>query len=336
MLAGYIATRVALNDGLSVKLDVIPKGAQTLGELAHGAGYRVYGICTNPNISPRVGYTRGFDEFVDLGYKATADQVIAAVEKRRERLAQGPWLLYLHFMDCHHPYRERAPWYDPAAKDERMSAYDSNLPYLDRRLATLFERLRLERNSLVFITADHGEEFRDHGRIGHSNQLYSELVRVPLVVHWQGVVAPRRIPDNVSSLDILPTLREVLGLPSDPTLGGRSLMPLLRGEREAPRALFPMRARESKNFIRKAVVFENWKYIVKVPHRADEPEELYDLTADPGEKNNLAETRPEVVHDMRERRARFEKTATVYPREYGEAFITPEMAEGLKALGYIE
>jgi arylsulfatase A-like enzyme len=88
--------------------------------------------------------------------------------------------------------------------------------------------------------------------------------------------------------------------------------------------------------VRKGVVFENWKYIVKVPRPPDEPEELYDLASDPKEKTNIAEQRPEVLRDMKSRLVRFEKTAKVFPREFTDAFITPEMAEGLKALGYVE
>src|SRR5262249_22562701 len=83
-------------------------------------------------------------------------------------------------------------------------------------------------NALVVIVSDHGEEFIEHGRTSHGRTLYEESVHVPFIVVGPGVAAGRRVAENVSLIDLAPTLLDLLGLPPEPRFEGRSLAPLVR------------------------------------------------------------------------------------------------------------
>jgi arylsulfatase A-like enzyme len=166
--------------------------------------------------------------------------------------------LYLQFMDTHTPYdppqafRRRFQRTDPggalekSANDKLMqlaldsledreievleALYDGEVAYLDAELERLFAELSRRGfldDAVVVLTSDHGEEFREHGRILHGFSLYEESVRVPLLILVPGARGGRVIEQPVSLLDLAPTLLELLGIPSEPRFEGRSLVPLL-------------------------------------------------------------------------------------------------------------
>ena len=302
------------------------------------------------NISERLGFHRGFDRF-SPNSEVGADALHKTIRGWREEIqASGNYFLYVHYNDAHllgrgktgltrkGKYRPREPWYDENVEPERanIEAYDSNLSYMDERVKELFDRFGLEKNTLVVIAADHGEEFADHGDYGHSNQLYDELLRVPLIVFQPDRLAPRRVAEAVSTLDLLPTFREAAGGTPNPSDEGVSLYKSIEGPPPGePRTFFPMRFTESavKPLARKGVVRGRFKYILSLPAQE---EELYDLEADPGEQTNVAGKHPQVVADLRGRLEAFEKEASTHKREYGgETHISPAQAEQLKALGYV-
>ena len=105
--------------------------------------------------------------------------------------------------------------------------YDGSIRGMDAEIGRLVERLRalgLDRDTLVVFTADHGEEFFEHGRSFHGQSVYSELQRLPLVFWWPGHVgAGRRLGDPVATIDIMPTILELAGLQSPAGVQGRSL-----------------------------------------------------------------------------------------------------------------
>jgi hypothetical protein len=119
--------------------------------------------------------------------------------------------------------------------------YDASIRYLDRVLEKFFDELEalgFAPDTTVVITADHGEEFTDHGRLGHT-QLYPECLRVPLIIIHPGLEPGLRLPGPVSSVDLTPTLLDLAGISSPGELAGSSLRPLLEGaEDEPPRAVY--------------------------------------------------------------------------------------------------
>jgi arylsulfatase A-like enzyme len=347
VLTGYYATKKALEHGESITLNTIPSTAETVPEVLKQLGYRTFAVADNVNISERLGFSRGFDRFAPHN-QAGSEVLNAKLRKWRAELrSSGKFFLYVHYNDAHvqirtrekGTYRKRKPWYDENVEpaQERVEAYNSNLSHMDERVKEIFELFGLEQNALVVITADHGEEFGDHGGHEHQNKLYDELLRVPLILYQPGRIGRRRVSEPVSTIDLLPTFREAAGGKPGPSDEGVSLFQTIEGPAPAePRTFFPMRFKETgrRPHARKAVVRARWKYILTLPQRA---EELYDLEADPKELTNLAGEHPQVVAELRGRLESFEKTAKVHKREFGGAtHISPEKAEQLRALGYVQ
>lgn len=113
----------------------------------------------------------------------------------------------------------------------------------DHALARLFAKLEEDgwgRNLVFVLTSDHGEEFFEHGATSHGSSLYEEMLRVPLLIHAPGMFPEgRRVRTPVQTIDIYPTLLEVLGIEEPPGLRGTSLVPLIRGTAEPePRPVF--------------------------------------------------------------------------------------------------
>ncbi len=333
VLIGMLATRRALNEGEEVQLNRIPRAAETLPEVMRRAGYRTYGAADNVNMGKPMGFTRGFDRFTMRNQGAVRDRVA----KWKDELARrGSYFLYLHYMEAHGPWRVQ-PGPGQTELEVNLAAYDAALTLLDHQLRSHFEALGLLRpGSFVVIAADHGEEFWDHGGTGHDPQVYEELLRVPLIVYAPGLLGPRRVATPVTTIDILPTLREVAKAPPSPRDQGVSLLKTMRGEVGEPRTFYPMRFWEPTDLRRakKAVVRSRYKYILNLP---EGKEELYDLEADPGERRDLAADLPQVASDLKQRLRAFEHKAETHPREFAEAVrLTREKAEELKALGYVQ
>jgi arylsulfatase A-like enzyme len=334
VLTGFQATKRALKEGEDVRLNRMPSGVRTLPEVLKAAGYRTYGAADNLNIGQTMGFSRGFDHFSgvdDGGVHGRVAEWRAELRKGRE-----PYFLYLHFMDAHDLGKtKKKPGQTKNAA--RLEEYDAGLRAIDAKIRFAVKTLGADDGrTLVLVTADHGEEFLDHGGEGHWNKLYEELVRVPLVLWWPGGLGAGRISTPVASIDILPTLRELSGAPADPGDEGRSLLDTQRGEVEAPRSFYPMRWWDATDVrrVRKAVVHDGHKYIVGLP---EAEEELFDLAADPGEKKNLVAEQPERAKALRERLRGFEAKARVHEREFADSVkVSPEKAEELKALGYVQ
>ncbi|HJO23192.1 MAG: sulfatase [Myxococcota bacterium] len=328
------------NTPRDMQINRIPESFDTIPTFLRGRGYRTFGASANLNVDEAMGFARGFDRFVMTDYSRQTDgrELVSAVLSWRDEILQAaPFFLYLHFMDPHVPHHRReallpanaaAP---PVLGIEDRDAYDSEVRFVDDLLRQIFESLPLDR-ALVIVTSDHGQEFDDHGDFGHGFQLYSELTRVPLLLHRPGGAASRVMPD-VSTIDILPTLRSLTGAPRSPQDRGTSLLP---GDAPAEtRAVFSMRTRARDTRQKKrAVVRDGLKLIVTEPERS---RELYDLRADPGETQNLAATRAEDVRRLEALLAAQNARDGLSVHERAEILeASPELVEQLEELGYAD
>jgi len=333
---GYAMSRRSQESDRPLTLNRLPDHAATLPELLRERGYRTFGASNNPNYSQQMGFQRGFDRFAYLEDKAGA-ALNASVEAFRAELAGAqPYFLYVHYMDTHKPYHLREEWLEPGAQDTPLARYDSELGYVDRELRRLYEALGLPRGTLVVVTADHGEEFRDHGGIGHKNTMYAELLRVPLLFSWPGVIEPRRIEGNVSLIDLLPTLVELAGPGDAPEGPGISLLSALRGEPVPARTLYAMRWTELRNppLVRKAVIRDRWKYILSLPGGR---EELYDAQTDPTDRKNVVALHEETRAALRRELEELEARPPRYERAYAMSDESGrDLAPRLRALGYVD
>ena len=227
-------------------LYVVPGGTPTLASALHAAGVHTAAVLNGYDIFDRAfGIAEGWDSY-DTGSvrfrsareidgfssKRSADAALAALAG-----LASPWLLWVHFMDPHAPY-DQYPG-APVFGTTEVDRYDSELAGTDAEVGRLVEAVLARpdaERTVVAVTGDHGEGFRERGILGHGRFVTEEEVHVPLVLRIPGV-APRRVTTPVCISDLTPTLLDLHGL-LEPGLGfeGRNLLTVL----EAPDASPPV------------------------------------------------------------------------------------------------
>jgi hypothetical protein len=247
----------------------------SLPDQLQAAGYSTAGHTEAGYVSKDFGFDRGFDEFRALaGDSRQAERTFARGEAFLERLGEGErFFLFLHTYAVHDPYQP-PEGYDQRFWDAELpevtdssgsflrdvnmgrhrvgadtvafyrAQYDAEIRYLDGVLEGFLgtlDELGLRDETTLVITADHGEEFQQHGKLAHS-QVYPETLHVPLLILHPALSAGRRVPELVQSIDIAPTLYELAGIEPGVKTSGRSLVPQLRGGRAEGAAEAPARA----------------------------------------------------------------------------------------------
>jgi len=340
VLSGFKATEALLRVDPNIVVNRVPDGAQTAAEAFREAGYSTWGVSDNINVCRALGFDAGFDhfeEFNDLG----AAQVNAAVTRMAGDMRKArPYFLYVHYMDPHRPYKHHDPWFKPAPGEwaTSISAYDSEIRYVDKYLAELSELLRWGERTLVVVVSDHGEEFLEHGGWDHGRTLYEEVLDVPLVIvppQAQGLT-PRRVDEPVSILDVLPTLRALARLPASARDQGISLIPWMSGRaaQEEERAFFADLRSAPWFGMRtiKSVIRGDLKLIVTLPDSV----EFYDLAVDPSEKQSLAAERAGEARAFQDVLASSENAWPKFAQESVSTKLSDEALEKLKSLGYLK
>jgi len=188
----------------------------------------------------------------------------------------------------HHPYHAPGDGPRPFPERTETDAYANDLFVADAALGILRRGLAqrgLDDKTLYVVVGDHGEAFREHeGNIAHSLFLYEENLRVPLVVTAPGLwTQQRRAPQIASLTDVAPTILDLLGRPAAPQQRGRSLLaPARRLARFFTDQGIPQRGLRDGP----------WKLILE---QETGRAQLFDVTADPTERHDLARTQPERV-----------------------------------------
>lgn len=221
--------------------------------------------------------------------------------------------------------------------------YDTAVRYTLDEIAGVLEQLRQADDlddSLIVLTADHGEELFDHGGFSHGYSLYDEVVRVPLFVKLPGQTGPGRVIEQpVSLVDLHPTILELVGLPAVPDGDGASLARLLRGAAsEGPTAReFVFEGDSDKRCVARGILAGRYKLLhIEGNYEGLEDELLlFDLESDPEELRNLAGERPAIAADLRQRMERLfaAAAARALPVEGGPPVELDRRT--LEALGYL-
>jgi arylsulfatase A-like enzyme len=258
------------------------------------------------------------------------------------------------------------PEMSAADRAQLEALYDAEIASVDDSIAALLGELerqdRLD-STLILVTGDHGEAFFEHGIFGHRRDLKDEVLRVPLIV-WGpglGITAGRVVDETVSLVDVLPTLLDYAGLPAEARLEGRSLRPLIEGTGWSHRPItaalsfFPADA-PGYYELHESLTLDSMKLHRKV-HVSWSPEnerelggqvlpgsevvEVYDLDVDPGETENLVDSKDPRVEALisvfHEERARQRQSLAAFrPQGHGAANIDVRLNEMLQANGYLQ
>ncbi len=326
----------------------LPGSFTTLAEILGAQGYHTGAVVTHVFAGRKYGMHQGFVDFDDAlvvdGIRAhvqiTSPRVTArGLDWIRRRAGEDrPWFLWLHYFDPHGEHLEHPGLSAVFGSEESLVLYDGEIGFTDRAIAALLaglEELEQADETVVVLTADHGEEFGEHGRTRHGKTLYEEVIRVPLIVRAPGL-APRRVPGAAPSVDVLPTLLELMALPAPEGLAGVSLVNAMQGAPLEPRpVLAELRAmafKDADSYSR-----GRWKVIREGFKQRDH---LYDLEADPGEQVDLAAERPELLErmlgEMDALRSDARRAAGGRAPEAGDPGLSPGELEALRQLGYIE
>ena len=357
-----------LAHGVETLDDRLPEAATTLPELLHAAGYRTAGWSTNPQVSAGTGLAQGFDDFEvfqkDPGSAAVNRRVFAWLDRSSARAgSRSPFFLYVHTLDPHAPYEPlpemrrrfaagipegagshaevveaygaRGP--EREARVARLSRlYDAEVAGNDRSFGELVAELRrrgLYDGALVVFVADHGEEFDEHGELGHGNDLYEPTLHVPFVVKWPRQAAGERVRALAQQVDLLPTLLAAAGLPRPAALPGTDLFALRAAPSGFRRAALSHLSYDGREGV--SLVDGSWKLILPFTPRLGAGPELYRLDADPAETDDLA-LRDDVRAGWLVERIQGElRLAGMGRTAAGRAPVDEETRKALRALGYL-
>jgi arylsulfatase A-like enzyme len=310
-------------------------------------GYRTLGLFNVFLLSERMGFHRGFDRFHchDDGHGMAGRTVDTAVRWLREDAGDEPFLLVLHLFDPHSPYAPPAPYdtlfaesdggdtswtFTPAgavadtSQRRRMEAlYDGEIAWTDSQLSRLWAELRrlgAADETLVLVTADHGEEFLEHGYVEHGRTLYQEITRVPMILSGPGVPEDSVCGRVASHLDVLPTVLAAAGVEEPEGLPGSCLVEGLPGRRRR----LPASGLNTGPPFRMASVRRGSRKVIWTP--AADSAVMYRLDEDPGEQRPLPP-------DSALMAALESYWAT--PRRYPPVRSEMDVAPALRDLGYM-
>ncbi len=343
ILTGLYPPGHGVRENVGYTLD---KSIPTMAEVLAGNGYSTAAFVSAFVLDRRWGIGRGFEHYFDdfdlSGFESanlssvqrsgdiTIDEAVKWIDQRP---LEKPFLLWLHLYDPHDPYEPLEP-YKSMYKDR---PYDGEVAYTDSLIGdfrqSLAERGLLE-NSLVILTADHGEGLGDHGEASHGFFVYDTTVHVALIMRLpDGTGAGQVVETAVSHVDLFPTVLDALKIDPPKTLHGRSLLPTvddpgLRFERSVySESLYPLLHYGWAPL--RAIRMDNHKLI-------DAPRpEVYDLTADQYEQNDMSGAFPAMVEDLKQRLSTLRTQIESDTSEVETAAdIDPHTLAQLEALGY--
>jgi choline-sulfatase len=254
------------------------------------------------------GLEQGFDnwQFVsDLRFDPETDNAITSQDmtplgirllSRAENTGKQ-FFAWAHYMDPHDQYNKHPE--SPEFGNKNRDRYDSEVFYTDLWLGKLLDFARWQpwwKNTVVIVSADHGEAFGEHGFYKHAFEIWDVLTRVPLMVFGPGI-KPRRIDERRSHIDLAPTILDIMGLPPEPSFMGKSMLPELQGaEPDNREPILSELTEDSHNPPRRAFILGDYKLLVIKERKFL----LFNLRKDPGELTDLAAAEPEKLAEIKQ------------------------------------
>ena len=322
-----------------IQVNRIPGEIDTLPEVLKRRGFKTYGISDNLNIGEKQGFDQGFDRLLTFSYRGAPHLNSLLKEWKNEIMTGGKYFLYLHYMDPHAPYHQHEPLAQPlqGKKSISLAAYDSEIRFVDRHIKEIYELFGWEKNTLLIITSDHGEGLWDHGFMGHGYTLYREEIQVPLLIMLPDSKKKQEIRSNVSTIDILPTVRELAGLSASKQDAGVSLVPLIEKKKKKAEArfifshLWNIDSKSKRKLEFKSTIYRKIHFIWRSPSGR----ELFNLNDDKKERRNRFSSRQRSARILESKFRLFLKKSKKYNPESVYHRLSDEKLEQLKSLGYV-
>ena len=325
----------------------------TLASVLKEHGYVTGAVVASAVLDSRFGLNRGFDFYYDhFDFNRLDESNIDEMERPGNVVAdvtldwlsknyQKKFFLWMHLYDPHFPYRPPAPY----SEEYKDRPYDGEIAFADAQVGRLVRFLKekdLYRNTLIVLAGDHGESLGEHGEKTHGFFIYNATLHVPLIMHMPTGLAKesrgvnsqpaKSAAELVNLADLMPTVLGVLkfDVPSD--VQGRNLVPLL-----SPETKMDSTNLYAETFLPR--LHFNWSELRGVEtdnyHFIDAPKpELYDLTKDPTETQNLFAEKKAVSEEMRAKLAGLIQKYGASQELAQKTGLDPALMERLKSLGY--
>jgi arylsulfatase A-like enzyme/Flp pilus assembly protein TadD len=310
----------------------------TLAEYLKSKGYSTAAFIGAFPLDSRFGLSQGFDVYDD-SYPSKSNMAFAASERKAEQVIQSAldwlekqdskWFAWVHLWDPHTLYLPPEPFKSQFEDDP----YSGEVAYVDFELGKMFDYLDnndLMENTLIILTGDHGESLGEHGELTHTYFAYNSTLWIPMIIAGPGIDA-RRIDENVSHIDIFPSLCDILGIEKPSFLQGVSLLPLMTGGKIEKRAIYFESLGPHYNHgwaPLRGFIEENEKFI-------DSPlPEYYNLEEDFDEMKNLVDTIS--LDKYKEKQKNIEEKFFSPQNVQGRQRIDREALEKLRSLGYVD
>ena len=322
----------------------------TLAEILKYGNYTTCAFVAEGVLSAKFGLNRGF-KIYEVGTLVNCLSWLESVRNRK-------FFLFIHLGEVHAPYDPPPPYSDLYTKehydeiktskrsmlkelnvskltsgeiDYIIAAYDGCINYVDDRLGKIFQKLNqlgINENTIIIVTADHGEAFKEHGTLSHAHKPYIEEVHVPLIIGGPGIPRNRVYENFVQHIDIVPTILEILNIPPIKKMQGRSLLPLIHNcEIEKDFKTYSWGASSMSLRTKERTYIMN----------RNGPDEMYNRINDPKEQNNIIKKKPLIAQRLKEELEDFiALTGEAKPQVAEKVHIDEELKEKLKSLGYLD
>ncbi len=322
----------------------LSKGITTLAEVLKEHGYATRAFTAGVNVTGCFGFNRGF---LDYGENDLLDPLVENYTPSMEPVTKWiqaqkvPYFVFFHTFVCHAGYDPPAMFKPPPPATQK-DLYLGEVKYVDHQIGKWLLKLKSSGeldNTIVFFTSDHGEEFKEHGRISH-NQFYEEVLRVPLIIHH-----PRIKPQTVSTLvrliDIMPTILDWVGAPIPQQAQGKPISVTEATDRIAYSDIYFISHGDLAGPT-VSITTSTYKYIYitncygRLSHV-----ELYNLVEDPEEVVNIVGKEKDIAFNFKTKVEEFIRACEQKAQELGSSTIkshtpTASALEKLKSLGYLK
>ena len=334
-IASIMTSLEPVDHGISGWKDPLLKKHLTLAEHLRVNGYFTAAAIGHTIVVPKYGFGQGFNVYdtgaLDIGYPLdikSSDYITDFGIKMLDQPMKEPFFLWLHYFDPHRKYLSHKEF---KFGGKALDRYNGETAFTDFHIGRLLNHLKkrgMYKDTIVAIIADHGEEFLEHGGVLHGLKIYNEVVRVPLIIRVPGFL-PGRVSKIVAETDLAPTLLKLVGVPLPEQFKGHAINYGWKGfQPQFNRTVF-FETYFMDDACKHGVLKGNWKLIHDCDH---ETMELYNLKADPREKNNLDKLRNK----------QFEKMKKLLEMRYPQGGskpekkeLSPELQNHLKSLGYM-